>query len=453
MSTSPGGGKRKRTTLSSRVSPPPSRRKLQSSTTKSAIASFFTPSSQKAPEKLKWQERAYSDQLPNTLLVGKHVPTDTSPTLPGLNQKKKKRIAAFDFDSTLITTVSGKKSYSSESNDWKWWHPSVPGKLRQLYTEEGYLIAVVSNQAGLSLKTDPKGSGKRLNTFKDKASAVLNQLDMPIIIYAATEKDIYRKPRMGMWTELLDDCKISSDDLDLEHSIFVGDAAGRHAEAGKAKDFSCSDRNFAGNIGLKFYTPEEFFLDEVPRAFSRTFEPSEFLPNTAAEVIAPFSRNSPQDLVVFVGSPGAGKSTFYWHNLQPLGYERVNQDILKTRERCLKVAEQYLIEGKSVAVDNTNADSEVRRRWIELAAKRSVPVRCVHFTAAAEICEHNDAVRALNSNMNPEKRSMLPSVAFRGYSSRYQPPKIAEGFEDITEVSFKFEGKESERNLWMQYWT
>jgi bifunctional polynucleotide phosphatase/kinase len=101
---------------------------------------------------------------------------------------------------------------------------------------------VVSNQAGLSLKTDPKGSGKWLNTFKDKASAALNQLDMPLSIYAATEKDIYRKPRMGMWTELLDDYKLSPDDLDLEHSIFVGDAAGRHAEAGKPKDFSCSDR-------------------------------------------------------------------------------------------------------------------------------------------------------------------------------------------------------------------
>jgi DNA 3'-phosphatase len=166
-----------------------------------------------------------------------------------------------------------------------------------------YMIVVISNQAGLSLKPDPKGSRKRLSTFKDKASAVLNQLDMPVSIYAATEKDIYRKPRIGMWTELLDDYDISSDNLDLEHSIFVGDAAGRHAEAGKSKDFSCSDRygpspllyhfiltqdsNFAGNIGLRFYTPEEFFLNEAPRAFSRPFEPSDFLPDPAAKGSSP----------------------------------------------------------------------------------------------------------------------------------------------------------------------
>jgi AAA domain len=33
---------------------------------------------------------------------------------------------------------------------------------------------------------------------------------------------------------------------------------------------------------------------------------------------------------MFCGRPGAGKSTFYWNYCKPLGYERVNQDTLKT---------------------------------------------------------------------------------------------------------------------------
>ena len=33
-------------------------------------------------------------------------------------------------------------------------------------------------------------------------------------------------------------------------------------KAGAKKDFSCSDRKFAHNIGLPFHTPEEFFLGE-----------------------------------------------------------------------------------------------------------------------------------------------------------------------------------------------
>jgi len=36
------------------------------------------------------------------------------------------------------------------------------------------------------------------------------------------------------------------------------------------------------------------------------------------------------DIVLLCGSPGAGKSSFYLRHLQPLGYGRVNQDILKT---------------------------------------------------------------------------------------------------------------------------
>ena len=43
-----------------------------------------------------------------------------------------------------------------------------------------------------------------------------------------------------------------------------------------------------------------------------------------------FSKENELDLVILCGSPGVGKSTFFWNELSPLGYERVNQDILKT---------------------------------------------------------------------------------------------------------------------------
>lgn len=41
-------------------------------------------------------------------------------------------------------------------------------------------------------------------------------------------------------------------------------------------------------------------------------------------------KKNPVDVVLFCGSPGAGKSSFFWRHLKPLGYERVNQDTLKT---------------------------------------------------------------------------------------------------------------------------
>jgi bifunctional polynucleotide phosphatase/kinase len=111
---------------------------------------------------------------------------------------------------------------------------------------DSYLVAIVSNQGGISLKPDPKtvkSDQKRLADFKAKVSAVLNQLDIPISIYAATARDQYRKPRTGMWHEILEDYDLDEQSsVDLENSLFVGDAGGRDAVAGGVKDHSCVDR-------------------------------------------------------------------------------------------------------------------------------------------------------------------------------------------------------------------
>lgn len=105
----------------------------------------------------------------------------------------------------------------------------------------------MSNQGGISLKSDPKtvkSDQKRLADFKTKVSAVLNQLDMPISVYAATSRDQYRKPRTGMWAELLEDHDLdTASSVDLENSFFVGDAGGREAISGGVKDHSCVDRS------------------------------------------------------------------------------------------------------------------------------------------------------------------------------------------------------------------
>lgn len=48
----------------------------------------------------------------------------------------------------------------------------------------------------------------------------------------------------------------------MEKSFFCGDAAGRPVNwaPGKKKDHSMADKLFAENLGLKFYTPEQYFL-------------------------------------------------------------------------------------------------------------------------------------------------------------------------------------------------
>jgi bifunctional polynucleotide phosphatase/kinase len=75
-------------------------------------------------------------------------------------------------------------------------------------------------------------------------------------VYAATGHDRYRKPRIGMWEELLEDHDLeAADAVDLEKSFFVGDAGGREAlPGGPSKDHSCVDRW----VGPKLYCPTRY---------------------------------------------------------------------------------------------------------------------------------------------------------------------------------------------------
>ncbi|KAK3934695.1 polynucleotide kinase 3 phosphatase-domain-containing protein [Diplogelasinospora grovesii] len=442
------------------ISPPPIKRKAQTAISKSAVASFFTPTSQKPKDRTTWTERSPGEDTPATLLVGKYEP-EKEHDKEARPLAKRRKIAAFDLDSTLITSASGKR-HADNAGDWKWWHNSVPSRLRQLYHAEGYQVVVFTNQGGLTLHPDPKAKGAkyakdRVPAFKQKCSAVLSQLDVPITLYAATGKDIYRKPRTGMWNEMKEDYGLADSEIDRDNSIFIGDAGGRIAELKGGskipKDFSCSDRNLAHNVGIKYQTPEEFFLGEKPREFARDFDLVNF-PFTQQDDgdSIKFQKTNKQDVVLFCGPPGAGKSTFYWKYLKPLGYERVNQDTLKSKDKCLKAAADLLKEGESVVIDNTNPDPDTRTQWVELARKHKVPIRCIWFKTPLHLCEHNDAMRSLNKSLNPEGRQSLPRIAFNGFNSRFKEPKTNEGFQDIVEVEFGFRGTREEYEIWAKYW-
>ena len=75
-------------------------------------------------------------------------------------------------------------------------------------------------------------------------------------------------------------------------------------------------------------------------------------------------------MILFVGSPASGKSTF-WKTHLPT-YIRVNRDTLKTKEKCLKAAEQAITKGESLVIDNTNPTKEDRKAYVDLAKKNGL---------------------------------------------------------------------------------
>lgn len=101
-------------------------------------------------------------------------------------------------------------------------------------------MIIISNQKKVALQStlkNGKSDSKSLSIFKEKVSNIMRQLDIPLSVFAATQYDEFRKPRPGMWKEILDEYDLDVDGrLDLPGSLFVGDAAGRPG------DHSCSDR-------------------------------------------------------------------------------------------------------------------------------------------------------------------------------------------------------------------
>uniref|UniRef100_A0A674HW05 PNK FHA domain-containing protein n=1 Tax=Taeniopygia guttata TaxID=59729 RepID=A0A674HW05_TAEGU len=198
------------------------------------------------------------------------------------------KIAGFDLDGTLITTRSG-KVFPTSPDDWRILYPQIPKKLKQLQ-DEGYKLVVFTNQLGIS-------RGRlRPELFQAKVEAVMQQLGVALQVLVATGPGIYRKPVLGMW-----------DHLTSPTSHFPPDAAGRPpnwAPGRKKKDFSCSDRLFALNAGLRFLTPEETFLGWAPAPFDLpAFDPRD-LDKVPQEVPEAELVSDRPEVLLTVGFPG-----------------------------------------------------------------------------------------------------------------------------------------------------
>lgn len=205
---------------------------------------------------------------------------------------------------------------------------------------------------------------------------------------------------------------------------------------GAKKDFSCTDRKFASNVGINFETPEEFFLG-TPKCSKFSwgeFDPRKSILGAYSPEIDPpgasLTKAEPE-VVVFVGFPASGKTTFYEKVMKPDNYVHVNRDKLGTWQKCVALCEQQLLRGRKVVVDNTNPDIESRSRYISSAKKYGVPVRCFQFTTTLAQAKHNNKFRELTTNSDIKK---VTEIAYNTFKSRFVEPSITEGFAEVIKV-------------------
>ena len=205
---------------------------------------------------------------------------------------------------------------------------------------KNYTIVIFTNQ-----------KNKR-ETALSKLNLVLNTLNLSVIIVVSFGEDEYRKPEVGMWKLLKDTFE------NIEYGFYVGDAAGRPG------DFADTDKAFAANCGIPFYTPEQFFISHNSNSIAKNLQ-----------------IKTNKTLIVHVGMPGSGKTTFY-HTYLKETFKHINNDTIpnSSHTKCLKLAKQYMQTGLNICLDNTNPTLDKRREFYKLAADFGYSVITIYFT-------------------------------------------------------------------------
>lgn len=285
------------------------------------------------------------------------------------------KMAGFDYDHTLVEPLNG-KTFPTDVNDWQWLTPAVPIRLKE-YHDNGCMIVVFTNQS---------------KEWKHKQiKLVMEQLNIPLFIVIATKKEEY-KPNIGLFTTFIGENAIIK-----KESFFVGDAGGR-----PVIDFSDCDKAFAKNIGIKWYSPEEIFIDK-----SETF-------------VLPVIPLSNKEIIFTTGYPGSGKSTICKDICKDPNYIRVPRDTHKTVSKMKKVATEHIKDGKSIVFDATHSSIKARKELVDFAVKHNYTIKCIWVTT-------NRSISNKRNKMRPRSEH-VPPVAYGIYNKHFDEPTEQEGF-------------------------
>ena len=270
-------------------------------------------------------------------------------------------MACFDFDWTLIRPMSA--TFPKDENDVI----VLPNRLYVLrkLESDGWTIVIITNQKKYG-KYQPKFNMERINKF-------INMIDFPIVALMAVGSDQYRKPNIGSWNYLNQLIKIKS-------GFYCGDAAGRKG------DHSNSDKQFALNAKISFYTPEQLF--------------------PGVHVNLPSNKS----MVVLMGMPGSGKTTFYNKHLNPMNYVHCCQDLIKgSINKLLKMVEQQMINNSLICIDCTNPQQTKREQYYQLAIKYDYIVTVVWLVRNGK-------------DWNKLRDHPVPQVVYNVYNSKFVEP-------------------------------
>ena len=135
------------------------------------------------------------------------------------------------------------------------------------------------------------------------------------------------------------------------------------------------------------------------------------------------------ELVILIGLPGAGKTTFYRERFAAT-HVHVSKDLWPNATgrdaRQRRAIDEALAAGSSVVVDNTNPSAADRAPLIALARARNARVIGYFFDVSTRA--------AVARNAGRSDKEKVPNVAIFTVAKRLQPPTLADGYDELFRV-------------------
>ena len=129
--------------------------------------------------------------------------------------------------------------------------------------------------------------------------------------------------------------------------------------------------------------------------------------------------------VVFIGSQGSGKSSFFKERFFST-HVHISLDVLKTRHREQRILEVCLDTNQRFVIDNTNPTCAERIRYLNPAKAARFKMVGYYFQSTLEDC--------LRRNSERSEDSRVPDVAIFSTVKKLELPSFEEGFDQLFTV-------------------